>query len=325
MKLTFLGTSAGVPTRHRNVTALAVQPVLSHPDWLLVDCGEGTQHQLLNTPLSLGKLAAICITHQHGDHVLGLPGLLSTLSMNRRTAPLRLIAPQAILDWVAHSLRLTDSFLSFELHTTACESVGDVTLALLHGAVSLRLHPLSHRVPCWAYRVQTQPPAAALDVQKLIAAGLPAGPHWGALKRGETVMHNGRLYHAADHQCPAAMPLAVVIGGDNDQPDLLAQAVQGAQLLVHEATYTQAVADRVGPAPMHTAARQLGAFAHNAGVPALIATHISSRYAPAGGGAGSADALLAEIRSVYGGALWLAQDFDRFVVSTAGVQAQPLA
>lgn len=319
MHLTFLGTSAGVPTRSRNVTALALHPLAERKGWLLIDCGEGTQHQLLRSGLALGPLTAICITHQHGDHVLGLPGLLSTLSMNKRTAPLTLIAPQATLDWVAHSLTLTDSFLSFDLHTTACESVGDTPLPLLHGSVSLRLYPLSHRVPCWAYRIEATAKTVRLDQDRLQADGLPPGPDWGALKRGETVQYQGRSYRPQDYQLAPPPALAVVVGGDNDQPDLLTEAVQGAQLLVHEATYTQAIADRVGPAPMHTAARQLGEFAQRAGVPALIATHLSSRYAPLGTGPGDAGELLEEIRTVYTGPLWLAEDFAGFWVSAQGV------
>lgn len=321
MQLTFLGTSAGVPTRHRNVTALAVQPVLDRKGWLLIDCGEGTQHQLLHSRLPVGQLTTICITHQHGDHVLGLPGLLSTLSMNQRTAPLTLIAPQATLDWVAHSLALTDSHLSFELHPTACETVGGSPVELWDGALRLTLHPLSHRVPSWAYRLEVGMVSARLDQERLRGDGMPAGPLWGRLKRGETVQHAGRTYRAQDYQLDPLPPLAIVVGGDNDQPALLAGAVQGAQLLVHEATYTQAIADRVGPGPMHTSARQLGEFAQQQAVPALIATHISSRYAPLGRGPDDVGAILSELRSVYMGELYLAEDHARYRVSPAGVQA----
>ena len=109
LKLTFLGTSAGVPTKQRNVTALAVEslnPYASNTQnatqskksrpWVLVDCGEGTQQQLLHTKLSLHQLQAICITHVHGDHCYGLPGLLASAAMSGRCEPLIIVAPKAI-------------------------------------------------------------------------------------------------------------------------------------------------------------------------------------------------------------------------------------
>ena len=99
-KLTFLGTSAGMPTKYRNVTSLAVQPGLSR-DWWMVDCGEATQHRLQHVPLTVHDLAGICITHVHGDHSYGLPGLLASAAMGGRKRPLVLIAPRAVQITVA--------------------------------------------------------------------------------------------------------------------------------------------------------------------------------------------------------------------------------
>ena len=106
LTLTFLGTSAGIPTKHRNVTALAISLInpyskAKNVPWILVDCGEATQHQLLKTPLSVMQLALICITHVHGDHCYGLPGLLASMAMSGRKHPLTVIAPQAIADYLA--------------------------------------------------------------------------------------------------------------------------------------------------------------------------------------------------------------------------------
>jgi ribonuclease BN (tRNA processing enzyme) len=114
LKLTFLGTSSGVPTIRRNVTALAVQTGQGR-DWWLVDCGEATQHRLQRTPLSVHDLAGICITHIHGDHSYGLPGLLASASMTGRKRPLILIAPPAVKRWVDATLLHTELFLTFPL------------------------------------------------------------------------------------------------------------------------------------------------------------------------------------------------------------------
>ena len=111
-KLTFLGTSSGVPTRYRNVTSLAVQTTLGR-DWWMVDCGEATQHRLQRLPLSVHDLAGICITHVHGDHSYGLPGLLASASMTGRKRPLIIIAPPAIRAWLdANSTMLSVGVLA---------------------------------------------------------------------------------------------------------------------------------------------------------------------------------------------------------------------
>src|SRR5690606_26719888 len=110
MNLIFLGTSAGMPTKFRNVTALAVQEDTGRA-WYLVDCGEATQHQILRTKLSLNRLAAIFITHVHGDHCYGLPGLLASTGMSGRTEPLVIVAPAGIEDWINSTLQLTSLHL----------------------------------------------------------------------------------------------------------------------------------------------------------------------------------------------------------------------
>ena len=135
LKLTFLGTSAGVPTKQRNVTALAIeclnpyhsgtnqqQNKKSRP-WLLIDCGEGTQHQLLHTKLSLHQLHVICITHVHGDHCYGLPGLLASAAMSGRTAPLILIAPKAIATLLDAVISTTELHFPFAINFMAIEDL----------------------------------------------------------------------------------------------------------------------------------------------------------------------------------------------------------
>lgn len=122
MDLLFLGTSAGVPTKARNVSATAVIEA-SGSHWYLVDCGEGTQHRLLHTPLSIRDLRAIFITHVHGDHCFGLPGLLASAGMSGRTQPLEVILPAVLHDWVRQGLVASDTFLPFELRLLPVEEL----------------------------------------------------------------------------------------------------------------------------------------------------------------------------------------------------------
>ena len=115
LHFTFLGTSSGVPTLTRNVSALAIRNS-KNKDWILVDAGEGTQHRIQQAKLSLQNLVAICITHVHGDHCYGLVGLLASAGMNARTAPLTIIAPKEIQQWIEVTAQLTDLHLPYPLN-----------------------------------------------------------------------------------------------------------------------------------------------------------------------------------------------------------------
>jgi ribonuclease Z len=312
MKLTFLGTSSGTPTRHRNVSGLAVQTVLN-ADWFLVDCGEGTQHRVLQTPLSLNDLAAVCITHVHGDHCYGLPGLLASAGMGKRTKPLKLIAPLPVWEWFEATRRLTDLHLPYEV-THVDVDVDDRALVYEAPGVRIERHVLRHRVPSHAYRVQVETRRTRLKADALKAIGLPPGPAWGALQNGEDVTFNGTVLRSADFAETQVDTAAAVLGGDNAEPALLHDACQGAQLLVHEATYTQAVLDKVGPGPMHSSARLLAEFARAVEVPNLVLTHFSARHQNEEGMA----ELMAETQAHYRGHAFLADDLDVYELGSDG-------
>lgn len=310
MKLTFLGTSSGTPTRHRNVSGLAVQTVLG-ADWFLVDCGEGTQHRVLQTPLSLNDLAAVCITHVHGDHCYGLPGLLASAGMGKRTKPLKLIAPLPVWEWFEATRRLTDLHLPYEVEHVDLENE-----ALVYDMPGLRIerHVLRHRVPSHAYRVQVETRRVRLKAEALRAVGMPPGPTWRALQNGEDVSFNGETLHSADFVDTQVDTAVAVLGGDNAEPAMLHEACQGAQLLVHEATFTQDALDKVGPGPMHSSARLLAEFAQSVEVPNLVLTHFSARHQ---NGEGMA-ALMAETQAHYRGHAFLANDLDVYELDSAG-------
>ena len=304
-----MGSSAGTPTRQRNVSALALQ---HGPDrgWYLVDCGEGTQHQLLRTPLALARLQAIFITHLHGDHCLGLPGMLASASMEGRRAPLTLVAPAATRQWVELALAATDSELGFALQwlDSDCEGFGWQDHSLSVSTVRL-----SHRVACHGYVLSEARVERQLDVDRLRADRIPAGPAWGALQKGEDIrLDDGRTLCADVYSPVLRSPRRVVVAGDNDQPELLTDACKGAQLLVHEATYTQDVAERVGPAPGHSSAAAVASFAESIKLPNLLLTHFSSRYQSHPKAKRHIREIALEAARHYRGGLWLARDFDHY-------------
>lgn len=309
MEFTFLGTSAGTPTRSRNVTGLAL--CLSGPKpWYLVDCGEGTQHQLMRTRYSVMQLRAMFITHIHGDHIFGLPGLLTSASMLGRTEPLDIIVPPQVRRFIDAVIENSDSSLSYPLNFINSEAPDfywqDDHLGVTNVA-------LSHRVPCRAYVFTERNLERQLQKEKLVADGIEPGPQWGDLQKGKDVLlDDGRLLRSDDYTHIPRTARKIIVGGDNDTPELLKNACQGTHVLIHEATYTQDVADRVGPWPQHSSAQQVARFAQATKLPNLVITHFSSRYQSAPGGTPHINQLAAEALQHYTGHLFLARDFDTY-------------
>ncbi|MES3020634.1 MAG: ribonuclease Z [Pseudomonadota bacterium] len=311
-KLTFLGTSSGVPTKYRNVTALALQTALNR-DWWLIDCGEATQQRLQHIALTVHELAGICITHVHGDHTYGLPGLLASASMNGRKRPLILIAPKAVRAWLEATFLHTDLFLTYPIVHIAVDGDQEV-----HQEPGLRItsHALSHRAPSVAYRFAVETNKWKLDNAALQARGVGPGPVWGKLQSGHDVqLDDGTVLAAAEFRVAQVDRTALVIGGDNDTPALLSGACEGAQLLVHEATYTEAILQKVGPGPTHSSVQRVAQFATARALPNLILTHFSPRYDNTEGMA----EIAAEARLHYAGKLFLARDFDSYELTADGV------
>jgi len=312
--LLFLGTSSGIPTRARNVSGLALLED-SGKGWYLIDCGEATQHQLLRTPLTLHGLRAICITHVHGDHCYGLPGLLASAGMARRQEPLDIIAPEGIEDWLRATFAMSRTGLPFELRFHAAESLDQWRTP----QVRVEVAALSHRVPSYGYSFTEARPDPKLAIDRLERDNIPRGPLWGQLARGFDVEHEGRRLRSETYLDFGRRPRRIIIGGDNDRPELLADTCRGAQVLVHEATYTQPAATAARDQFGHSTAAQVAAFAENVGLPNLVLTHFSARYQPGTNRGYAIEDIRAEAAAVYQGQLFLAEDFLRLHLSKDGV------
>lgn len=314
MRLTFLGTSAGLPTIERNVTALALA-IDDSKEWYLIDCGEATQHQLLRCRYTLHHLQAIFITHIHGDHMYGLPGLLTSASMQGRTSPLTIYAPQGVEPFVLAALNCGDVHnLPFDLHFIRTDLPG---FRYQDNHVSVTAHELSHRVPSFAYRFSEKTVSTHLNQPELERLGVPRGALWGRLQNNESItLADGRRVSPEQVKMPPPSPRIAVIGGDNDQPELLLDALKGAHVLVHEATVTQAVLEKVGPVWMHSSAKMVAEAAEKSGVPNLILTHFSGRYqlSPKAGGA-CVEVIREEARQYYHGIIALAEDLEAWELS----------
>ncbi len=312
MEFLFLGTSAGVPTLHRNVTALALVEPRSR-QWFLVDCGEATQHQILKAPVSLAKLTAIFITHVHGDHCFGLPGLLSSAAMQGRETPLTIIAPKGVKQWLVATQKHTDLHLTFPLLFKSsehyCGSVDQWRVSSI---------PLSHRVPSFGYCFEELAVDSALNLEKLKARGIPQGPLWGQIKSEPTFVFEGRSYNSSDFLNPLRARRKFIVGGDNDTPECLASMAHGCQVLIHEATFTEDAVAKIGHSHGHSTAKSIAEFAEQAKIPNLILTHFSARYPSPNKTPVTHHPIYQEATAFYQGHLALAQDLASFRLNKDG-------
>jgi ribonuclease Z len=311
MEFIFLGTSSGTPTKTRNVSGIAVK-MASSKSWYLVDCGEGTQHQILHTKLSLNTLKVIFITHVHGDHCYGLPGLLATATMLGRTAPLIIIGPSVIKEFVETIQQITQMKLSYEINFINVETVSEL---IDIKQFDIEVVHLSHRVASFAYSFIEKNLKAKLNIYKLKQDGIEAGPAWGHIQHGKDVLlPNGTKLKSKDYLLKTRKPRKIIVSGDNDNPSLLTESAKQANVLIHEATYTEYVAEKVGKVPQHSSAKIVAQFASDTSIPNLILTHFSPRYQDNG----SITEIEREARNFYDGNLFLADDFDLFHLNIDG-------
>ena len=312
-KLQFLGTSSGVPTKSRNVSGIALA-LPENNAWVLVDCGEGTQHQLLHTNFTLPSLKAIFITHVHGDHCYGLPGLIASAGMAGRKEPLTIVGPREIEEFFKAIASTTDLYIPFEIkfiHTDKLDSLS------LDGAEITKIK-LSHRVESHAFVFSGTKCSNKLCVDKLERDGIPKGPVWGALQRGEDLtLEDGTFIKADNYIERTTITRKIIIAGDNDSPDLLMPEASDADVVVHEATYTEAMSLKIGSWPQHSSAKCIAEFAESSKVPNLVLTHFSPRYGDSERNQGI-EVLEAEARQYYHGALHMAKDFNHYHLQDDG-------
>ncbi|KOC91621.1 ribonuclease Z [Winslowiella iniecta] len=305
MELLFLGTCAGTPSRERNVTAIALTLGNSGSGgYWLFDCGEGTQHQMMRSPLKPGKMEKIFITHLHGDHIFGLPGLLTSRSMGGVTEPLTIYGPVGIKAFVETTLSLSASYVTFPLEIveiTAGEVCDD-------GQIRVSAWPMSHVIECYGYRIEQHDKPGVLDAARLKAEGIPAGNWFQQLKRGETVLlADGREVCGQDYLGPSIKGKSLAIFGDTAPTPAASELAANVDVMVHETTLEASMAEKANSRG-HSTTVQAATAAKLAGAKRLIATHFSARYDFA-----DSERLLAECREIFP-ATELARDFSVFKV-----------
>jgi ribonuclease Z len=288
MEITFLGTGAGVPTPARNVASLALR-LPQRPETWLFDCGEGTQHRLLASTVGIGKLRRIFITHLHGDHLFGLPGLLATCGMAGSARPVEVYGPDGIVSFLRTVLDITGTQLPYEL---AIHTVHEGTV-LEDDDLTVTARRLEHRIETYGYRVTERDRPGRLDAARALALGVPDGPMLAQLKRGETIVLADGTVVDGRTLCGAPEPgRSFAYCSDTAYARSAVELARGADLLIHEATFAEDHRE-IAEASGHATAAMAARTAAEAGAAHLLLTHISSRY-----GAGELR-LLDEARAIF--------------------------
>lgn len=275
MKLLFLGTGSGVPAKHRNVSSIALKLLDERNSVWLFDCGESTQQQILHTTLKPRKIDKIFITHLHGDHIFGLPGLLSSRAFQGGDTPLTICGPVGIKQYVLTSLKLSGSYLRYPLYFKEIKEEG-VVYEDNQFVVTCGL--LKHGLPSYGYRVKEKDHPGMLLADKLKEMGVPSGPLYGKLKQGKTVeLEDGRVLNGRDFIGPAKKGRVVTILGDTIKTPKSIELAKDADVLVHESTFS---GDEQEMAKDYNHSTNIDAAntARQANVKKLLLTHISSRY-----------------------------------------------
>lgn len=273
LEITFLGTGAGMPAKNRNVSSIALKHLENGFIWLF-DCGEATQHQILHTSIKPRKISKIFITHLHGDHIFGLPGLLGSRSFLGGTEPLTIYGPKGIRDFIEVSLSVSQTHLNYNIEIVEFE--GHCVFDLGHIIVESRL--LEHAIPSYGYRIVEKDKPGMLLVDKLKDIGVPPGPQYQLLKNGETIeLEDGRRINGKEFLGPDKKGRVVAILGDSRPCENAVELAKEADLLIHEATLDKSL-EKTAHEFFHSTTHQAAQIAKKAQVKKLIITHISSRY-----------------------------------------------
>lgn len=271
LQLVFLGTSAAAPTAYRNLSGLFLK---REGQGFLFDCGEGTQRQMIRYGTGF-SLDAVFFTHFHADHYLGIIGFVRTLGMLGRTTPLTMYGPKPAATFLPKVIRLGVDEVTLPIEIVEVEP-GQV---LMRGdGYRIEAFATDHRIPSIGYALVEDVRPGRFDVAKARALGIPAGPLFGQLQRGETiVLPDGR---AIPSSAVVDVPRAgrkIVISGDTRPCEGTLAASENADVLIHEATFGDFEQARARET-RHSTSREAAIIARDANVKRLVLTHLSTRY-----------------------------------------------
>ncbi len=272
LRVTFLGTGGAIPTPRRSLPSVLVE---RKGESLLFDCGENAQRQMIIAKKSFHKKMKIFVTHLHGDHVLGLPGLLQTMTMLDRTRELEIYGPPGILGFL-EGLRTTVQFaLTFSVGISEISGNGVVCQG---DEYIIKAMPANHVIPALCYGLFEKPRPGRFDAKKAVSLGVPEGQLWGKLQNGHQVKSlNGKIVKPSQVLGPKRPGRRLVYTGDTRPIKGLSTFARSADVIIHDSTLDDELAERAEQ-DGHSTPSQAATQAKKAKASQLILTHFSARY-----------------------------------------------
>lgn len=292
MEIIFLGTSSAVHSYTRNHPAIILK---AFGETMLFDCGEGTQRQLIFAKVSPMKISKIFLSHYHGDHILGLPGLLQSMNFRGREKKLTIYGPKGLYDLKDSLFKLGYSKIEFpiefiEIGSQTIESDEDYIIKSQH---------VNHNVPCLAYSVE-ELKKPRFNREKAIELGVPVGPDFGRLHNGEEVEIDGKIIKPEQVLGPPRKGNKITYSGDTTPCSEMVDFAKDSTILIHESTYMSEDADKAVE-NFHSTSADAAKIAKDSNSKELILTHFSTRYT-------QTDRLLKEAKEIFENTK-LAKDF----------------
>ncbi len=284
LRVTFLGTGGTLPTPNRNPSAIFIN---KGGEMMLFDCGEGTQQQMMRAKTGM-KITSIFITHFHADHFLGIPGLIQTMSFNGRTDPLDMYGPRWTKQFVDLLIELGYYKLGFEIYAHELKD-GDI---IDKGPYFIKAVATDHGIPSIGYVLEEKRRVGRFNRERAIELGIPVGPLFSKLQRGEPVTINGRVIMPSEVIGESRPGRKLIYSGDTRPCESIVKESIEADLLIHDGTLADELKDWALETK-HTTSKEAAELAKKAKVKQLILTHISSRYSE------SAEPLFLEAKSIF--------------------------
>jgi len=272
LRVVFLGTAGSIPTLDRNLPAIAVQ---RKGELILFDCGEGVQRQMIRAGIGFHRKTKVFITHMHGDHVLGLPGLFQTMSLLDRDRKLEVYGPPGTKAFVEATQQTVQFTLTFPIEVFETEEAG-----VMCAEREYEVHAIwvDHVIPSLAYALTEKPRPGKFHPEKAVALGVPEGPFWSKLQHGLTIeLPSGLVVEPKEVLGPARPGRKIVYGGDTRPVKNLAEFAENADLLIHDASFDDELWEKARE-DGHSTPSQAAETAKRAGAKRLILTHVSARY-----------------------------------------------
>lgn len=302
MQLQFLGTGAGMPSKERNTSALALKLLDERGTIWLFDCGEATQHRILHTSIRPRKIEKIFITHLHGDHIFGLPGFLSSRSFLGGEDTLTIYGPKGLKEWITASFEISKTHLTYPLEFVEVQE----GIVFEDDQFIVVAKELEHVLPCYGYRIEQKPLPGELLIEKARELGVPKGPLLGKLKNGENVtLENGTVVYSEEVTAAPKKGFIVTILGDTKYCESSKTLSKDADIIVHEATFDHDTA-HLAASYGHSTNIEAAMVARDAEAKNIILNHISARFLPH-----DLQSLLNEAKEIFPNT-FMANDFSVF-------------